>query len=1453
MNPNLPLIPEGFHFGPVAVIVREASPAPNWPVVDVSDNLSELVGYDRADLISGEVAYMDMVDEADRTRVTATIELAVEAGADTVEHEDYRLVRPDGSIAWVSDTTRLIRDDDNNVIGLVTYLTDITDRKAAEADLKRREERFQHAIEGSRTGVWDWDAGTNRAYFSPTWKEMLGYAPDEVGDGIEEWDGRIHPEDRDAVYEDLNRHLSGEAPFYENVHRLRCKDGSYKFILDRGRVIERGEDGGPLRVVGTHTDMTAYKAIEERLAEAELRYRTLFDESPDGLTIIDTETALPVEFNELAHQQLGYSREEFFGMRISDYEARETLEETARHIEQVVSNGRDDFETVHKRKDGSLIDVYVTVKTIILSGRTMFYVTFRDISEQVRQRQALRESEERFRQLAENIDDVFWLRDDRRMLYVSPAYETIWGRSRRSLYDNPSSFIETVHPDDREAVRNAFMNTPSDFDMEYRIIRPDGEVRWVWARSYDVADAGHEGRRRAGIARDISDRKAAEEALRAYSQRLALASRSGGIGVWEWNFRSNSLVWDERMRRLYGVESHRLTGTVEDWRQRLHPEDLPRVESSLQSSTWSATPWDEEFRIVRPDGAVRTVRAAALTQHDAEGRPERVIGVNWDVTAQKAAESALERKGELLAVIARAATDLLVNPDFVRVIHQVLPAIGEAVSADRVYLFENGVGESGRGFTSQRFEWTSDSGTPQIDNPNLHEVPLDTLTEFVEAIEDHGHFAAIVRELPAGDLKSMLKNQDIRSILIVPVWVRDQFWGFVGFDDCGHERRWSEDEYLIIQSFAASIGAAVHRSRIEGDLADNERRYRGLVESQQDLVVRVDPAGRFTYVNDAYCRRFGRRREELIGHSFTPLVHDDDIQPTLDAMKALESPPYRAYIEQRAMTEDGWRWLAWEDYAIRDDSGETVEIQGVGRDITPLKETEEKLKSALAEAEAARQRAEAANRAKSDFLATMSHEIRTPMNAILGFTEILREWLSDQPEKQKLVKNVHGSGESLLALINDILDLSKIEAGKMEVNEIPVDLRDPIAEIVDIFSLQVREKGLALTIDIPEDFPGAIRFDAVRLRQILFNLVGNAVKFTPEGEITIRTWYRSAGPDRINLTISVSDTGIGIDSEEAALLFEPFRQVGDKMMPGQGTGLGLAISRRLTELMGGEISLASELGRGSTFTLHFPAVTFDPEPTVRRSASEPHAETLPTPADYAPATILVVDDMADNRVLIKKYLEPYPFRVIEAANGQECLDLARQDSPDLILLDLRMPVMNGHEALVHLKADGDLAGIPVVALTASAMKETRDQMRRKSDGFLSKPLRKQALLKTLADFLPHQTGAPVSNEESDDPGESAEGLLPPSLTDSRRAALRKILAGEIAPLLKRLVTDIDFTRLSDLADLLAGLGDTHNMAAWTRIAGEIRADAEVFDIENLDRRIAEMWEVVRGEQSVEGK
>ncbi len=1298
-------------FGPMVAVARRIVPeADVWPVVDVTPNVVELTGIRPEDLVGGAVSWDELLHEADRSRVAERITEALAAGTDRFRHEEYRLVRPDGAVVWVCDETRVIRDASGNGTHLTAYLMDITDRKRAEMARRHREERLHAAIEGSRTGVWDWDAETNRVFFSRIWKEMLGYGPEDIADGIQEWDSRIHPEDRDAVYADLNRHLEGRTPFYENIHRLRCKGGEYKWILDRGRVVSRGRDGGPLRVIGTHTDMTAYKRIEGRLAEAETRYRALFDESPDGLVIIDPETALPVEFNDLACDQLGYDRETFAGLRITDYEALETPEQTHAHIERLMQSGRDDFDTLHRRRDGGLLPVRVTVKTIDLSDRTYFYATYRDISEQ----------------------------------------------------------------------------------------------------------------------------KRAEAALQTYSDRLALASRSGGIGVWEWDVVTGALVWDGRMREIYGVRADALSGTVADWRERVHPDDMERVEAALARAMTGAAPWEDGFRIIRPDGAERTVRAAALVQRDAGGEPVRLIGVNWDVTEQKMAEAALKRKSELLAATARAATRLLVDPDFDRVVREILPLVGDAVQADRTYLFENRFDSQGRGFTSQRFEWNSGAEAPQIDNPDLQNIPFDAIREFVDAVETSGRFQAIVRDLPDGPLKKMLQDQAIHTVLIVPIREGERFWGFVGFDDCRRERVWAEDEYLIIASFAANIGAAIHRGHIERDLTESERRYRGLVESQQDLVVRVDPEGRFTYVNDAYCRRFGRTRADLIGRTFQPLVHEDDIQPTLDAMKSLDVPPYRAYIEQRAHTRDGWRWLAWEDYAIKDDGGNTVEIQGVGRDITALKETQERLTEALAEADAARQRAEAANRAKSDFLATMSHEIRTPMNAVIGFTEILREWLHDQPEKRKLIQNIHDAGETLLSLINDILDLSKIEAGRMEVNEHPVDLHQQISDIVDIFSLQVREKGLDVTLDMADDLPDALLFDEVRLRQILFNLLGNAVKFTRKGGITLRTRHRPAGSDALDLTISVADTGIGIAPEDMATLFEPFRQAGDAAAAGRGTGLGLVISRRLTELMGGEITLESESGRGTTFTLHFPS--------VRRAAAPARTPdpALPLKARrFAPATVLVVDDMADNRALVKQYLAADPIRVLEAENGRECLESARRDPPDLILLDLRMPVMDGNETLARLKADDRLTPIPVVALTASVMKETRGEIRRRFDGYLSKPLRKETLLKTLAAYLPQASDAPPAPAYAP-PTETAVHLLPSDLPAETRDALLDVLHAEIVPLVNRLVASIAFPDLDRLADRLADLGETHGVPDWRRMAGRIREHAEVFDIEQLDRLIGEM-------------
>jgi signal transduction histidine kinase/CheY-like chemotaxis protein len=396
-----------------------------------------------------------------------------------------------------------------------------------------------------------------------------------------------------------------------------------------------------------------------------------------------------------------------------------------------------------------------------------------------------------------------------------------------------------------------------------------------------------------------------------------------------------------------------------------------------------------------------------------------------------------------------------------------------------------------------------------------------------------------------------------------------------------------------------------------------------------------------------------------------------------------------------------------------------------------------------------REKAVQADRAKTDFLAMMSHEIRTPLNAILGFGGLLHD-MAEQPQQKHFAKAIVTSGNSLLSLINDILDLSKIEARKMELQPETVEMKRFADNLETLFSLRAQEKGLDFRINLDPSVPPFLSFDALRLRQVLVNLIGNAVKFTREGHVhaTLRIDARAATEDAV-LHVEVADTGIGIAGEQVGEIFRPFYQVeSEQGRRFQGTGLGLSISDRLVNLMGGRMEVQSRLGKGSVFRVSIPV--------QRRMERVPAglAADAGKAVDFnrlSPAKILVVDDAPLNRELIRGYLQATHHQVLEAENGEQAVTLCRRHRPDLVLMDIRMPVVDGHAAHVVLKSDEATKTIPLIAVTASSLVDSQEELKRVFDGFASKPISRERLYLELTKFLPVQTMAATDKPVPDLP------------------------------------------------------------------------------------------------------
>ncbi len=388
--------------------------------------------------------------------------------------------------------------------------------------------------------------------------------------------------------------------------------------------------------------------------------------------------------------------------------------------------------------------------------------------------------------------------------------------------------------------------------------------------------------------------------------------------------------------------------------------------------------------------------------------------------------------------------------------------------------------------------------------------------------------------------------------------------------------------------------------RLEGSLAaaaaanaqlnQSETRYKGLVDAQGDAIFRRSADSRLTYGNDAFFKLFGLNPKTAVGRPFAPEPHPDSRAPLFGSFAGLDAGHARVRYDQQVRTAYGWRWLAWEDYAVRDSIGRLVEVQSVGRDITERKALED----ALTEA---RDRAEAGSRAKSGFLATMSHEIRTPMNGVLGMARLLLE-TDLRSEQRSYVQAIEQSGEALLALIGDILDFSKIESGMMHYDEDEVELRSLIERVIELQVLRAHAKEIEIVAITAPDVPGSVRTDGVRLTQVLNNLIGNAVKFTEKGGVRIDVMM-AEGRERRFLRFEVRDTGVGVPVEKRKEIFREFVQADSShARKFGGTGLGLAICKRLIEGLGGEIGIEPAFGSGSIFWFTLPAIVVSAAPVV---------------------------------------------------------------------------------------------------------------------------------------------------------------------------------------------------------------------------------------------------------------
>jgi len=976
--------------------------------------------------------------------------------------------------------------------------------------------------------------------------DLLGYTRDELL-ALDVASVLDPGEPRDPT-NNMRRLAAGELKTYGVVRRCLRKDGR-SVPVQVETSVARTSSGDVRYFIAQGYDVSSRLAYEERL-------RALLDSAVDGVYIHDLDGVI-VEFSESFAEMLGYSRDEIRTLNVADIDVVKSASELRAAFRREAQSGRAlAIETRHRRKDGSVLDVEISVKAVELGGKTYLYTSSRDIGERVRMRKMLDEERRRLRDFSRSTADWFWELDENlKFSYLSESFKGIDGLSADDLLGMSITDVyaqDALNPGALKAEGVERLRARKAFRDIERCYRDDqGEVQWFSASGVPVFDEGGAFTGYRGVAAIVTARKRAEldlERNRRLLQEL-VDSAAYGIGVFDEN--RECVVRNENYGRILGL-----------------PQDLlDRGPLRLP----------DQFRFCYDRGDF------------ADLGPDLTADEVWSAVQTRGARQAERRLGNGRWVETRVA-----------------PVTGGAL----VTYFD-------------------------VTNYKTIESELRQTKERLEAAAAAG---------------------------IIGVWAIDTATG------------------------------AMYWDKVQRQLYD-----------------------------------FPEKDFEVTTRAFYARIHPEDEPSVREALRQAVLGERNAPAEFRIRRPDGSiRYFRGLSQTIRRPDGKPERVVGVTYDVTEQK-------TALNALEQARAQAESANRAKSEFLANISHEIRTPLNAILGMTQLLAR--SELGEEQTgYVRALDAAGHNMLILLTDVLDLSKIEAGQLELNEAPFSLGEVIASVTNTFAVAARTRGLALRVDpLPDDIP-VLLGDATRLGQVFNNLVGNALKFTAQGGVTVSAETVADLAESVRVRVTVRDTGIGIAPRHLGKLFEPFVQA-ERTTYSKfgGTGLGLAISRRLITLMGGEIGVASEPGSGSEFWFVV---------TLRKAPAESAKAVAPRSAKgekrLSGMRLLVVDDTDTNREIAVKLLAVEGAICEAAENGREAIERLRADPDafDLILMDIQMPDMDGLEATRVIRLDLGLADLPVIALTAGALASQRElALAAGMNGFVAKPFRLRDLVAAIAPWL----------------------------------------------------------------------------------------------------------------------
>lgn len=1338
-----------------------------------SESLERLMGLEPGGFDGRMETVTAMIHPDDRQRVADAITHSLEH--DAPYEIEFRFVKPDGSIRWAaSKGAAVVHDGTGRVIGMAGMDVDVTDRKIAEIALQESESRFQQLATTVREGFFVFETTSDRySYVNPAYEALMGVSAEAVYTSSHQRLDGIHPSDRDRLERLVQRELEGEA--IDAEYRYICPDGQLRWLRLQSFPITDAT-GAVVRIVGTVKDISDRKRATLQIASQ----NTLLAQIAQGMSLADVLHTLvqeiEVQFEDVmcsvllldAEKRLRHGASQKLpadyvalveGIQIGDgvgscgtaafrnqtVISADIAQDPRWHVcgEIALSFGlRACWSTPIVGSDGQVWGTFGIYCAQARSPRPEELQVLEQMAniagiaiERDRADAALKASEAQYRRIVETANEGIWIVDAANVTnFVNPKMAAMLGYDAADMVGQlPFEFIDPADTESARTWLQQFRQGGAQ-QFDFRLRHRNGADVWVMVSTSPVWDETSQYAGTLAMVTNISDRKQTELALQQSTLKLKETQRIAKLGGWELDLQMGEEYMSEEALAIHDLPTNTKAGhdrpsclkNPDYYLNFYAPDARPQIRAAFAAAIKNGESYDLELPFITAKGKQIWVKASGqpVVKH---GQVSRITGIIMDITERKSAELALQQLNEELEQRVHQRTEALAQSE--RDLRTVFNNVYDAIflhDLDGTILDVNDRAMEMSGATREQLIGAT---IADLSGPV---APLESISAWLQQAQA-GETLWFEWQNRRFDNDTSFDTE----VTLCQIHLNNRPVLLAGVRDIS-DRKLLEQQQARLLSILEAAPDHIGMASPDGTVIWNNRQaklLRGLpldVDVTQSKIETYHPQWAF----------------EMIQQEGIPTAMECGIwigETALLTLNDEEIPVSQLILAHKSAT------------------GEVDYLSTIIRDISPLKQAEQALRRANAELETrviertaelveAKDAAEAANRAKSIFLANMSHELRTPLNAILGFSQLMGQDRTLSSKHLEALQIINSSGEHLLTLINDILEMSKIEAGQVTLNPTNFELARILNSLADMLRFKAEAKGLNLTVQCHPQLPRYIRTDSHKLQQVLLNLLSNAIKFTQTGYVILRVEPGNSSlsaadnassaaddaPLRLALRFEVEDTGAGIAANERDLLFKPFVQTASGRQSQEGTGLGLPISQQFVSLLGGCLEVISEPDEGSTFMFEIPVQVVEANAVEDKDVALHAVAIAPGQPIYR---ILVVEDNWANRVLLQNLLTGLGFEVRTAVNGQAAIECWRDWRPNLIFMDIRMPDMNGYDAtreirrLEHLApaAIADAPSTKIISLTAGVFEN--NQLQLGFDDVVCKPIQAATITQTIAHHL----------------------------------------------------------------------------------------------------------------------